>query len=135
MNDTNMQECVVRRVDETPETNQSTRGVYRPSVDIRETENDYRLDLDLPGARRDSIDVRFEDGVLSVEANVEDRGLGEGAAWRRREYGVGSFRRSFRLGEDIDPNAIDARYADGVLSLTLPKSEAARPVQIAVQGG
>jgi HSP20 family protein len=99
-----------------------TEAIYRPNVDIRETENAYRVDLDLPGAERDAIDIRFEEGVLLVEAPVRERGLGENGAWLQREYAV-------------DPNAIEARFEQGVLTLSLPKTEAARPVRIKVQGG
>lgn len=108
--------------------------VYSPRVDILEHQDELLLVADMPGVSSESIDVNFEDGVLTVEGKVEPRGP-EKAARLLREYGVGDFYRTFRVSEQIDASGIRAEYADGVLTLHLPKAEAAKPRKIEVRGG
>jgi HSP20 family protein len=105
---------------------------YRPNVDILERDDELVVLADMPGARSDAIDVKFEDGMLDIHAAVVPR-HGDGEACLVREYGVGDYYRSFQVSEDIDPAKIAAEYADGVLTLHLPKSEAVKPRKIAVK--
>jgi HSP20 family protein len=116
---------------------ESTRKVrpartFAPIVDIVETADRYTLKADIPGADAHGVDVNFEDGVLSLRAAVSPR-QSEGTRWLVREYGVGSWERTFRIGEGIDPSRIEAVCRDGVLTLTLPKVESARPRKIEVR--
>jgi HSP20 family protein len=104
---------------------------YRPNVDIVELPHELVLFADTPGARSDSIDVQFENGELTVRADVEPRQ--PGVNYLLREYGVGGFVRTFRVGEQVDASRITAEYADGVLKLHLPKAEAVRPRKIEVR--
>lgn len=106
---------------------------YRPAVDVIETADNLTLVADVPGARAESIDVRVEEGILTIRAEVPQRDTGANAQWRLREYGVGAWERSFRLGDDVDSSRIDAAYRDGVLTLTLPKAAHARPRRIEVR--
>ncbi|MGD9721930.1 MAG: Hsp20/alpha crystallin family protein [Pirellulales bacterium] len=105
---------------------------FRPPVDIMEKADELLLVADLPGATSESIDIHFEDGVLSIEGKVEPR-YDDKMNFALVEYGVGSFHRTFRVSEQIDSNRIHADYADGVLTVHLPKAEAARPRKIQVQ--
>jgi HSP20 family protein len=104
---------------------------YRPNVDILEREDELLVLADMPGARSDAIDVKFEDGMLNIHAAVTPR-HGDGEECLVHEYGVGDYYRSFQVSEDIDSGKIAAEYANGVLTLHLPKSEAAKPRKIAV---
>jgi HSP20 family protein len=104
---------------------------YRPNVDILEQADELLVLADVPGAKRDTIDVKFEDGTLEIRAEVALR-QGEEQGYFLREYGVGDYYRSFRISETIDAGKISAEYADGVLMLHLPKTEAAKPRKIAV---
>lgn len=104
---------------------------YSPNVDIVELPHELVLFADTPGARSDSIDVQFENGELTVRAEVEPRQ--PDANYLLREYGVGGFVRTFRVGDQIDASRITAEYADGVLKLHLPKAEAIRPRKIEVR--
>ncbi|MEO1129005.1 MAG: Hsp20/alpha crystallin family protein [Planctomycetota bacterium] len=104
---------------------------YRPLVDIIENDTELTILADLPGASASSIDVSYRDGVLSLLAPVEDRAP-EGGTGVLQEYNVGSYRRTFRIAQHVDADAIAAEYRDGVLTLHLPKVAAVRPRQITV---
>ena len=111
-----------------------TRGgeVYRPNVDILETLDELTLVADMPGVKSDAIDIDFEDGTLVIQGKVEPR-FHEKVDLLLCEYGIGDFYRTFRVSEQIDANRIHAAYADGVLTVHLPKAESAKPRKIAVQ--
>lgn len=119
-----------------PAATESTRTgrVYRPLVDILERADELLIVADLPGASAESIDVRFENGELSIHARVAPR-PGREVAYVRQEYGVGDFQRVFQVSETVDGNRITASYDQGVLTLHLPKVEAAMPRKIDVRSG
>jgi len=105
---------------------------YQPNVDICDHGSEVTLVADVPGANADGIDVSFEDGVLSLRAAVPPRELDGRAV--RQEFGIGDFRRSFRLGEDFDASQITADYRRGVLTIHVPRLAAVRPRKIEVRG-
>lgn len=105
---------------------------YRPNVDVVELPEELLLVADLPGAKGDEIDIHFEDGELTVWGHVGERYANE-SKYLLREYGVGDFRRAFRVGNQIDATRISADFTDGVLRLHLPKIEAAKPRKISVK--
>lgn len=109
------------------------RRTYTPNVDIIETSNEFVVLADMPGVAADAIDIQYEQGVLTMHGRVEPRQAEDNTSYLLREYGVGDYYRSFRLGEGIDPEKIEARLQDGVMELHLPKSEAVKPKRIAVQ--
>ncbi len=113
---------------------ESTRsGVFfTPRVDIFETDNELRLIADVPGVRPDDVDLRFEKGELILHARVNPRHENEN--FLLREYDEGDFYRAFSIHESIDSSRIAAECKNGVLTIHLPKSEAARPRQIKVRG-
>jgi HSP20 family protein len=105
---------------------------YRPNVDIIEQADELLVLADVPGARGEQIDVDFEEGNLSIHAQVKPR-QDEGTEYLVREYGVGDYFRTFRISEAIDAAKITAEYADGVLTLHLPKAESTKPRKIEVK--
>jgi len=111
-----------------------TRGgrAYRPHVDIVETDAELLLVADVPGAATDAIDIDFDHGRLSVTARVDDRQKDD-TVYAQREYGVGDFFRAFQVGETVDISKIDADLRNGVLTIRLPKTEAAKARKIAVK--
>ncbi|MGE3107970.1 MAG: Hsp20/alpha crystallin family protein [Phycisphaerales bacterium] len=109
----------------------TSAATFQPGVDIIESAHEYTLRADVPGATADSVDVSFEDGILSVRAAVAPRQQ-DATRFLIREYGVGDYERSFRVRGDIDADKISAEIKHGVLTLRLPKSEEARPRKIAV---
>lgn len=106
---------------------------FVPNVDIIEHDDKFLLVADVPGAKADGIDINYERGLLTVHARIEPRSVNGPARWLTREFGVGDFRRSFRIGEGIDASRIQAEVANGVLTLHLPKSEAAKVQKIEVK--
>ncbi len=105
---------------------------FRPPVDIIEMKDELLLVGDLPGATSESIEIDFEDGLLTIEGTVPAR-YSEKMNFLLAEYGVGNFHRSFRVSEQIDGSRINAEYTAGVLTVHLPKAEAAKPRKIQVQ--
>lgn len=104
---------------------------YRPNVDILEQKDELLVLADVPGAKSDTIDVKFEEGMLEIHAAVPPRECDKEACLLQ-EYGVGDYYRTFQISESIDAGKISAQYADGVLTLHLPKAEALKPRKIAV---
>ena len=110
-----------------------TRGVtYTPRVDILETEEELLLLADLPGVKEGDVDIRFENGELTLHARRAPMRTTGAVLW---ENEVGDFFRAFRISEQIDAEKIWAELKLGVLTLHLPKVEAAKPRKITVRGG
>ncbi len=108
-----------------------TGRLYTPMVDIYETKDRFVLIADLPGVDNKSLDITVEKNVLTINGTVaplqyKDHELSF------REYDVGDYRRSFVLSGDIDRDKIEAAVKDGVLHLTLPKTEAVKVKKITV---
>lgn len=105
---------------------------WLPPVDITETEKDFRIDLEIPAVAAGDVDVSFKDGVLTVSGERRsETESGEGKR-HRIERRWGRFSRSFRLPENVNPEAIDARIRDGVLYLVVGKQDNAQPRRIEV---
>jgi HSP20 family protein len=104
---------------------------FIPATDVFETEGGLTLVMEMPGVSRENLDVSLEDGVLRVEGRL-DYSAYAGMEPVYTEYNVGHYARSFSLSDKIDQGAIDAKLEDGVLTLTLPKSPAARPRRIEI---
>jgi HSP20 family molecular chaperone IbpA len=123
-----------QRAETTVEPTEQKRGGrwYRPNVDIVESAEELTVVADVPGAKGDDIDIHFENGSLTLHARVMPRQPAD-TDLLLQEYGVGDFQRTFQLGESIDANRISAEYRDGVLTLHLPKVEAAKPRKIEVR--
>ncbi len=114
---------------------EATRGgvYYTPRVDIYESADEVVLQCDMPGAKPQDVDVRYEKGELSLYGKVKLRQAP--AEYLGEEYGVGDFYRSFAIAPEIDAGKISAEYRDGVLTVHLPKQERVKPKRIAVKTG
>ena len=125
--------AAVKQPEPQPQT-ETTRGgnVYRPVVDIVENEQELLLLAEMPGLREEDIDIRFENGMLTLHGHARPR-RATGAEYLLEEYGVGDYYRTFKVSEKIDPARISAEYHSGVLTLHLPKAEEAKPRKIAVK--
>lgn len=108
-------------------------GTWVPAVDIDENENEYVVHADLPGIPKKDINVSVDNGMLTLSGErKEEHKEGKGANRRVERY-YGSFTRSFTLPGSVDTEKVKAAYKDGVLSVTLPKREEAKPKQISVK--
>ena len=104
---------------------------YLPNTDIFETAQALSLIVEMPGVDKNKVDVRVEDGVLTIEGRL-DFSKYEGMQPVYTEYNVGHYRRSFSLSNKVDQGKISAEMKDGVLTLVLPKPEATKPRKISV---
>jgi HSP20 family protein len=105
--------------------------VFLPAADIYETPNELKVILEMPGVDKSNVDVRVEDGVLTVEGRLDFSKYRE-LQPLYTEYNIGHYSRSFRLSTKIDQSKIGAEMKDGVLSLALPKVAEAKPLTIQV---
>ena len=97
-------------------------------TDVRETENSYELDIDLPGFKKDEISIQLDNGYLSIQAAKgldKDEEKKDGQYIRRERY-AGSMSRTFYVGDTLTQNDIRAKFEDGILKLTVPKKEPAK---------
>ncbi len=100
-----------------------------PPVDIYEQEDVLKVIADLPGVDKESVDVRVDDNILTIQGKAKDDTRGSAVY---REYELGRFFRQFELSDEVDPEKISADLKHGVLTLVLPKAEKAKPKQITV---
>ena len=103
-----------------------------PAVDIQETENELIVKADIPDVDMKDIDVRLENGTLTLRGERKFGQEKNEGGWHRLERGYGSFERVFTLPDTVDADAVKADYKNGVLTITLPKKEVAKPRQIKV---
>ena len=109
-------------------------------TDVKDTENGYEVDIDLPGFKKDEIKVKLEDGVLTISAAKElDKGeKDKKGSYLRRERYAGSMSRSFYVGDHVTVEDIHPKYENGILSFSVPKAEN-KPIEeknkyIAIEG-
>jgi HSP20 family protein len=107
---------------------------YVPDVNIYEFEDSLKLWADMPGVKDKDVDVTLKDGMLTLAGKVSTE-LYNGLRPLYTEYNIGNYYREFVLNEDIDESKIRATMRNGVLELTLPKKEHAKPRRIEVQTG
>ena len=120
-----------RELETKDETTMPTR-VFVPTADIFESKDALTVILEMPGVEKNNIDVLVEDSVLTVEGRL-DLSKYQGLKPLYTEYNVGHYVRSFHLTNKIDQSKIGAELKDGVLSVTLPKVEEAKPRTIQVK--
>ena len=121
-----------RYFDETP----TRKNNWSPSVDTHETKEAFIVTMELPGVAPEDVSIRLDDGTLSItgeKKEVFDKSEGEGRYHLERAFG--SFARSFSVPKMVDAEAINAAYKDGILTVTLPKSETSLPREIPVNIG
>ena len=101
-------------------------------TDVRETDDSYEVDIDLPGFKKDEVNVQLADGYLTIEAakglDKDEKDKKSGKYIRRERYS-GSMSRSFYVGEEVTQEDIHAKYEDGILKLSVPKKEAKKAVE------
>lgn len=94
-----------------------------PAVNISEDAKNFMVDVVSPGFKKEDFKIKVDDDILTISAEAKTESTEEGKEYSRREYGYSSFTRSFRLPENAKDDSISARYEDGILKITIPKSE------------
>jgi len=108
---------------------------FTPAVDVVEQEKAYLLRAEIPGVSPSEIDLQVENDVLTVRGERKHEQQEERAGYRRVERSYGSFARSFVLPQGTNVDAIEARAENGVLTVSIPKAQAATPRKVEVKGG
>jgi HSP20 family protein len=107
---------------------------WTPALDLYQTNDDVVAVVELPGMRKEDIELSLHDGMLTISGERKDE-TPEGEKTARTERFVGKFRRSISLPTRVDANKVNATYKDGILTVTLPKAEEVKPKQIQVNVG
>lgn len=106
---------------------------FTPSVDVRSSESELCLSLDVPGLKQEDLELNVENGVLTIKGERKYNGSPEERAWLGRRYGA--FTASYALPDYVDTNALSAQLSDGVLTIRAPKHERAKPKKIPISLG
>jgi HSP20 family protein len=104
---------------------------WSPALDLHESGDHFVAVVELPGMRKEDIDISLHDGALTISGERKREKSNNGETARTERY-VGTFRRSISLPTRVDPSKVSATYQDGILKVTLPKAEEAKPKQIQV---
>ena len=105
---------------------------WTPSVDISETDNGFEVRAELPGVAKDDLSVSVKDNFLTLSGEKRQENSEDTQNFRRVERHYGSFQRRFALPPDVAADDIKADYTDGVLTLSIPKPEVAKPTEVPI---
>ncbi len=108
-------------------------GGWAPAIDIYETPDAFVIDAELPGVKPDDVEISVEEGTLTVRGERTPRGGVSEEAYHRVERRYGPFGRSISLPQSVNTERIDATFDAGVLTITVPKAEQAKPRKIEVK--
>jgi HSP20 family protein len=117
-----------------PVSNRSN-SINFPAVNIIESKDDYQLEFNVPGRNKEDFKITVDKNILTVSFEKKEESKDENKQFIKREFVLQSFKRSFTLDEKINADDINAKYENGILSLTLPKIEEVKvlPKEIAVK--
>lgn len=101
-------------------------GITLPAVNIKETPNDFILELAIPGMKKSDFIIDVENKILSISSEVTSEHEEKDEIYTRREFGYSSFKRTFTLPDSIESDKVKASYEDGILMVTLPKRDEAK---------
>jgi HSP20 family molecular chaperone IbpA len=124
---------MAKRQDATSVSQEETRSVGRvlvPAVDIFESDADLTLVADMPGVDKEGLEINLDKGILTINGEVKLPGRGQSL---QREFAGPNFYRQFKLSEHIDTEKTSAELVNGVLTLTIPKAESAKPRRIEIR--
>ena len=105
---------------------------WMPTVDVSEMENGYEIRAELPGVSEDDVNVTVTDNVLTIKGEKRQEKVDDTHNYRRVERRYGTFQRRFTLPAEVNVDNIKAEFTDGVLTLSIPKPEAAKPAEIPI---
>ena len=106
---------------------------FAPEVNVLERDSDFEVTVDLPGIKPEEVNVELRDGMLWISGKKEEEKEDKGKTYHRIERRYGEFRRQIPLPRTVDPENVVAEYHDGVLKITVAKTEEAKPKRIEVK--
>lgn len=109
------------------------RNSFAPSIDISETEQEYVIDVEIPGMDKKDIDLNVENNTLTISGERKFEKKEDNKQYHRVESHYGSFSRSFTLPENVDTETVHASYKNGILTITVKKSEKSMKKQIEIK--
>jgi HSP20 family protein len=112
-----------------------SQDLWAPPVDVEETADEIVLNAEIPGVRREDLDIELEDGVLTIQGEKKDEEKQEGVQGLLYERRWGSFTRRFTLPRAVDAANITATYENGILTVRVPKAEEAKGRKIEITAG
>lgn len=115
------------------ESDANPSRTWAPPVDIRESEEALVLALDLPGLRKEDVNITLENNVLTISGERRFEADQKNETIHRLERAYGAFTRSFTLGPTVQSDNVEANFLDGVLLIKVPKAEASKPRRIAIK--
>jgi len=110
-----------------------TSAVWAPRTDLSETDDAFRIHLDVPGMEKDDITINLQNNTLTVSGERSSERREEGEEYVRVERAFGNFHRTFTLPDAVDPENVEAAYDSGVLTIHVPKTETSTRRQIEIQ--
>lgn len=105
---------------------------WMPTADICETDKGFEIRAELPGVSENDVNISVSDNLLTIKGDKHQEEATEGKSYHRVERRYGSFQRSFTLPRHVETDGIKAKFADGVLTLEIPKAEVAKPTEIPI---
>ncbi|MFP4228221.1 MAG: Hsp20/alpha crystallin family protein [Salinivenus sp.] len=114
------------------DTGEPRASMWMPRMDLTESDDAYRLHVDLPGLKKTDVTIQVEDGRLTIRGERDEQTQREAENMLRTERMFGSFYRSIRLPKSIQEDKIKATFSNGVLGINVPKAEVSKPKHIAI---
>ena len=107
-------------------TSNFNTGITLPKVNIKETANDFAVEMAAPGLKKSDFQIEIDNQVLSISTETKEENERKEENYTRREFGYSSFKRTFTLPKSVNADKINASYNEGILSILLPKKEEAK---------
>jgi HSP20 family protein len=106
-------------------------GISLPAVNVIENDDNYIVEMAIPGLKKSDFDISLDNQILSISAETKTEDESDDKNFTRREFGYSSFKRTFKLPKSVETNKISANYKDGILKVELPKRDEAKkkPIQ------
>ena len=106
--------------------NEMNEGFRTPKVNIKETDEEFLVEMAAPGMKREDFRIELDNDILMISSEIENENEDRSKSYTRREFSYESFRRTFHLPNSVEAEKIKAKYEDGMLRLVIPKKEEAK---------
>ena len=106
--------------------NEMNEGLRTPKVNIKETDEEFMVEMAAPGMKREDFHIELDNDILVISAEIQNENEDKNKSYTRREFSYETFRRSFHLPNSVEAEKIKAKYEDGLLKLEIPKKEEAK---------